>query len=419
MNIIEQAIEALERWADLIIYQYSGSSEAMSDLQEADNFGQQALYALHTLKAHQQAAQDVELPEPALWFDPETGHWKKLTKPDRPTYEAYYTADQMRAAIEAHQARQAVPQVDRLAQIIRTVDGSHTLGAGALAEKIVESLAAAPTPEASQPERSRSQRLRNAGFTPRPSWRALPSDDDTQPERVTMCPETETPCTTCPTRGVPCEATQPTQAHDLYTDADKDRPAVICDRNGSVTLSLCKRCGKGEAQLDGPCQPAQAEAPIPEPLLRAIREAGLTLLKTQSGYQLRKVGPAVAQAAIQPTQAEAPQTFAEWLNDRRDQRVAEVFLDVCLRVAEEINATHPAPEQVELSEDAERYRWLFGARTAEECANANVTNTVYAPPKEQDKVMAALFSFYICKEDADTTIDAAREAQATKGGEAA
>lgn len=36
------------------------------------------------------------LPEPKLWHDKETGHWKVLTKPDRPTYEPHYTADQMR-----------------------------------------------------------------------------------------------------------------------------------------------------------------------------------------------------------------------------------------------------------------------------------------------------------------------------------
>jgi len=35
----------------------------------------------------------------------------------------------------------AVPDVDALAQIIRAVDGKHSLGAGALAEKIIEALA--------------------------------------------------------------------------------------------------------------------------------------------------------------------------------------------------------------------------------------------------------------------------------------
>lgn len=39
------------------------------------------------------------LPPPALWHDQTTGQWKVLTKPDRPTYEAYYTAEQV------HQAR--------------------------------------------------------------------------------------------------------------------------------------------------------------------------------------------------------------------------------------------------------------------------------------------------------------------------
>lgn len=37
--------------------------------------------------------------------------------------------------------------------------------------------------------------------------------------------------------------------HTLYTDADKNRPDVICDRNGQVVLDLCKTCGKAEAEL--------------------------------------------------------------------------------------------------------------------------------------------------------------------------
>lgn len=46
-------------------------------------------------------------------------------------------------------------------------------------------------------------------------------------------------------------------AHDLYTDADADPPRAILDRNGSVVLSLCKRCGLGEAELDYPCVPRE------------------------------------------------------------------------------------------------------------------------------------------------------------------
>lgn len=52
------------------------------------------------------------------------------------------------------------------------------------------------------------------------------------------------------------------EAHDLYTDADKDRPDVICDSNGQVVLGLCKRCGKGEAELhneDGTPSPCSRE----------------------------------------------------------------------------------------------------------------------------------------------------------------
>jgi hypothetical protein len=47
----------------------------------------------------------MKLPEPALWHDAETSHWKKLSKPERPTYEAYYTEAQckqiQRDALEA------------------------------------------------------------------------------------------------------------------------------------------------------------------------------------------------------------------------------------------------------------------------------------------------------------------------------
>jgi len=44
------------------------------------------------------------------------------------------------------------------------------------------------------------------------------------------------------------------ESHDLYTTKDADRPLAICDSNGEVVLSLCKRCGRGEAELwDEPC----------------------------------------------------------------------------------------------------------------------------------------------------------------------
>jgi len=37
--------------------------------------------------------------------------------------------------------------------------------------------------------------------------------------------------------------------HKLYTTKDKDAPEAIKDRNGEVVLSMCKICGKAEAEL--------------------------------------------------------------------------------------------------------------------------------------------------------------------------
>lgn len=41
--------------------------------------------------------------------------------------------------------------------------------------------------------------------------------------------------------------------HDLYKTGDTDATDAIKDRNGEVTLGLCRRCGKAEAELAGPC----------------------------------------------------------------------------------------------------------------------------------------------------------------------
>jgi hypothetical protein len=41
--------------------------------------------------------------------------------------------------------------------------------------------------------------------------------------------------------------------HDLYKDGDTGIPEQITDRNGQVELALCKRCGKAEIELSGPC----------------------------------------------------------------------------------------------------------------------------------------------------------------------
>lgn len=55
-----------------------------------------------------------------------------------------YQREHMSCIRAAKQAQpSAVPDVDWLAQVIRAVDGNHSLGAGALAEKIVDAMLAA------------------------------------------------------------------------------------------------------------------------------------------------------------------------------------------------------------------------------------------------------------------------------------
>lgn len=46
--------------------------------------------------------------------------------------------------------------------------------------------------------------------------------------------------------------------HVLYERGDADAPDVIKDRNGDITLGLCKICGKGEAELVELCEPSDS-----------------------------------------------------------------------------------------------------------------------------------------------------------------
>lgn len=46
---------------------------------------------------------------------------------------------------------------------------------------------------------------------------------------------------------------RPVARHDLYKTGDRDAPESVKDGNGEVVLGLCRRCGKGEAELSGPC----------------------------------------------------------------------------------------------------------------------------------------------------------------------
>lgn len=41
--------------------------------------------------------------------------------------------------------------------------------------------------------------------------------------------------------------------HVLYTNIDNDAPTSIKNRHDDAVLDLCRFCGKGEAELKGPC----------------------------------------------------------------------------------------------------------------------------------------------------------------------
>ena len=75
--------------------------------------------------------------EPVAWYDPVSG--LSHTKRDKWHTVPLYTS------------AQTIPDVDWLASVIRSVDGNHTLGAGALAEKIVEAMSAAPSYQGDKP----------------------------------------------------------------------------------------------------------------------------------------------------------------------------------------------------------------------------------------------------------------------------
>lgn len=52
--------------------------------------------------------------------------------------------------------------------------------------------------------------------------------------------------------------------HDLYKTGDADAPSTIKDRNGDVALGLCRKCGKGEIELEEPCEPSRLAPEPPE-----------------------------------------------------------------------------------------------------------------------------------------------------------
>lgn len=76
--------------------------------------------------------------------------------------------------------------------------------------------------------------------------------------------------------------------HDLYTNADKDRPKQICDSNGDVVLGQCKRCGKAEVELNEPCallvDETLGRSPSSPQKYRGLRLSSEELYVTQRHY---------------------------------------------------------------------------------------------------------------------------------------
>lgn len=138
MNPIEQAIEALERIADPRNKHFAGDAQVV---------------AREALKAHRQAAQDVELLPPDL-----------ETNGDAFGHESVpcWSEDAVRAAIAAHQARQAVPQDYALV----SVDTLKRWGVYDYVMKAcvypLKDTPAAPTPEATQPTQAEAPSEREA-----------------------------------------------------------------------------------------------------------------------------------------------------------------------------------------------------------------------------------------------------------------
>lgn len=63
--------------------------------------------------------------------------------------------------------------------------------------------------------------------------------------------------------------------HDLYETGDADAPDAIKDRNGEVVLGLCRRCNKGEIELDEPCEPPpQNGGALPQDIVDSLLAIG-------------------------------------------------------------------------------------------------------------------------------------------------
>lgn len=109
-------------------------------------------------------------------------------------------------------------------------------------------------------------------------------------------------------------------AHDLYEDGDKNVPPIICDRNGHVVLGLCKKCGKGEAELfneDGSASACVNPLPDPNPWHPMSDPVDLKVMG-KLGEEATELGSAVCRCIIQGIDEFEPVTGKinrRWLED--------------------------------------------------------------------------------------------------------
>ena len=87
------------------------------------------------------------------------------------------------------------------------------------------------------------------------------------------------------------------------------------------------------------------------------------------------------------------------------KRIAEGLLAPAIAALERGTPAARAPADSVL-EDADRYRWLFGART--DAQAVSVSETVFKP-LPQDEVLSHLQGFYMSKTVVDALVDAARK----------
>ena len=64
------------------------------------------------------------------------------------------------------------------------------------------------------------------------------------------------------------------RGHDLYKTGDPDAPDCIKDDNGDVALGLCRKCGRGEIELEEPCIYVKSIGPLSLVMNLGTNQAG-------------------------------------------------------------------------------------------------------------------------------------------------